>query len=185
MQKIYTLAREQISASMSELHTNLDFSLKETHWKPIEVENQLVVFEIHEKIGQLIQKEFSNFLSDQGRMSIYSQNGSLWKAEVQASGAESYFFARALFIALARIKSGTVNIKYLNCNLIEKYAVAAASRVIGNTSGIIIKAKDEKGLYTVIIPINGMRITFSHENVDMLCRGIGLQIRGCLISKKE
>ena len=181
MQKIYTYARNLINAIMVDLCTNQGFTTKETTWKTNRVEEKLVIFEVHNRIKDLFEKELS--YSEEKITVSYKCNEqhSTWEIIIEDAGAESYFFARMLFVALARIKSGIVDIKMRNCKLIEHYATAAAIRANISALGFNAEAKYENSIYTITFPVNGMVTTFSNENVDLLCRSIGLQLRDFLM----
>jgi hypothetical protein len=184
MQKIYTSAREMINAIMMELSLNHGFTTKEITWKTKDVQSHLVVLEIHERIKELLEKEMAIQLMPSG-ISFELNRDSIWEATIQGDGAESYYFARLFFVALARLTSGIADVKSLNCSIIEHYATSAAIKANISKLGFDAKASYSKKdkLYKINIPISGMTITFANSDIDLLCKGIGLQLRGCF--KKE
>ena len=177
--KIYTYARELINAVMNELLINQSFTAKEIGWKTTKVGLTMVVFEINQKIKELIEQELE---SQQECISFNLKNDSTWEAVVSCNGAESYFFARMLYIALARMTSGTVDIKSTNLSIIEQYATKAAIKARLSSFGFIAKANYRHGKYEITVPVNGIQITFADANPDILCKCIGSQLRDFLKS---
>jgi hypothetical protein len=186
MQKIYTYARNMIYSIMAELSTEHGFSEKETICKasPFESPSDPVIFEIHQKIKDLMETIAETQTAQEGMINFEKKSSFIHKAIVCANGVESYFFARMLYTAMAKLRSGIVNTKNLNCKLIERYAIQAIirktdQRNLENEMGLIIKAyfcNNEK-CYKVDIPFFGSNMTFSDANTDRLCRLIGQQIR--------
>jgi hypothetical protein len=169
-----------INAIMSELRINYHFTEKETLWSTIDVQSKLVIFKIHTRIKELIENEipFHKNLNHKG-MTFEENGNSLWHVTVMANGAESYYFARMLYSALARITSGIVDIENLNCEIIKHYTVrAVAKNKMSNPLGFIINPKlKSDGMYEVQAPMSGIFMKFSQEDPDILCKGIGLQLR--------
>jgi hypothetical protein len=186
MQKIYTYARNMIYAITAELSIKHDFLEKETVCKAglFDSPNDPVVFEIHQKIKELLETISDTPTAKEGTIDFEKKNDSIFKATVRAGGVESYFFARMLYTAMAKLRSGIVNTENLNCKLIETYAMQAIASKTNqgnpnNEMGLIIKAnfRSDKQCYEVDIPFFGSSMTFSDTNTDRLCRLIGQQIR--------
>lgn len=184
MQKIYTNARNLILAIMAELSANHEFAVAETAWKATKVEEELVVFEIHERIKELLEKVFLATRAQHGEpgvMEFANKQGSIWEVTVMANGAESYFFARMLFAVLMITHGRLINMTELNCAVIERHAISAATRLINVTEGFMPKTtySHRKKKYSITITVDGIVLTASNENPDMLCVWIGKQLRGC------
>lgn len=176
--KIFTSARILIMSIMAELSTKHGFSNQETSWKTLVVEEKLVVFEIHERIMNLLKKEAAILRVKKSKLSFCEKTNGFWEVTVTADEAESYFFSRLLFMALARIQSGTVNARSINLAIIERHTVQASMKIIGDVMGFVPKANFSAGQYRISVPIAGMTIEFHHKDIDILCKQIGLQLRG-------
>ncbi|MEI7891424.1 MAG: hypothetical protein WCI36_05690 [bacterium] len=172
---------------MSEFLNNHEFTPKQVHWKTKEVELQLVTFEVHESIKDLFHFEAEKQQPIETEISMEMKDKHIWEITISDGGTESYFFARMLFTALSRLKSGTVDLETLNCKLIEQYATSAAIRAKISALGFNARAKydDKKEMYSVTLPVNSMVMTFANQNIDLLCKCIGLQLRDFLRPIRE
>ena len=162
---------------MAELYFKQDFSTKEITWKTKNVQMRFVAFEMHQRIKELLKNEISLHNNDLQEISYNIENDSIWEIAIKGNGAESYFCVRMLFMALARIKSGTANIESLNRKIIEDYTNRAAVKAGISELGFDSKARYENELYKITVPIFGSEITFADRNPDILCKIIGSHLR--------
>lgn len=176
MPKIYTAPKNLIHAIMKVLRIGHGFTTKDTEWEPIKVDEQLVVFETSARIKELVKKEL--FPEIKKLITFEENKNSTWNIIVADDGTESFLFARILFIALARLNSGIVDIKIRNFEIIEYYVAKSVMREKISTLGFSTRVEYIKGKYQVTFPVNGMITTFADKNVDALCRGIDQKLRG-------
>lgn len=176
MLKIYTYARKMITSIFLEMFTIHGFSTPDITWKVLQVEEEIVVFKISDKIKQLMEAELPAI---KGGFISFKKNDGYWEATVSANGVESYFFARVLFAALARIKNGNLDLHAMNKSIIELYTRATFPNTKGTQLGMIIDVGQKRDRrYFMTIPIEGVDWTFYDKNVDVLCKDIGVKLRG-------
>ncbi|KKQ60863.1 MAG: hypothetical protein US82_C0027G0004 [Parcubacteria group bacterium GW2011_GWC1_38_22] len=165
-----------------ELYSIHDFTTEDTTWKVCEVEENLVIFRVSEKIKLMMEMEL---VENKTTCITFKKSDGAWNASVKANGVESYVFARILFAVLARIKCGSYEIKVLNETIIECYTRATFPKTKGTHLGLMLDIGRRRNVYYMTIPIDSVRWTFLDKNVDVLCRDIGIRLRGQIRCRPE
>lgn len=183
MKKIYTYASNLIKGILMELYSNHEFTTTEISWKVLDVCQEHVTFKISERIKDLMKEELSKSKFKEGNITFEKEHDH-WVAIVHANGVESYFFSRILFSVLSRIKCGTFNTNAMNKALIEYYTRATFPKTQGTQLGLILDIGKKDRTFFMTIPIEGVDWTFSDENIDVLCKNIGVKLRGKITCSK-
>lgn len=177
MKKIYSHPKSEIERIMKEL---LKYGLKthETEWKIIDVQDELVIFRIHQEIRLLMLKHIAKISFPHAKLSFSSRENDFWDVTVENNGAESYFFRRVLLSILKDFEGINMTPKQQNLEIIERAMEAAIRKTGRNPSDFpinIIEKKKGETEASIFIP-GAFKCTMPTDNVDIMAKKIGRDI---------
>jgi len=180
MEKIYGVASLLIKHYLGEMEEVMGLTPKEVSCKTTIVEDKLVIFLIHDRLKNLLEKQLALRKPRFAKVAYERKNKSHWLIMVEAGGAESFFFARQLQRILYRINCPEEKKRYdkKNQDFLREVVAEAVKRAKQNSGDFIPETGFEKKIYSVLVKINGVTFEFKNPSVDSLARNISQQIPG-------
>ncbi|EKD58706.1 MAG: hypothetical protein ACD_56C00065G0002 [uncultured bacterium] len=93
---IYSDAQKQIERCLSVFTSEHHFNSEETAYKVLLVENEKVIFQIHQKLKELVEQQYHILYGNDRKKVTFKKMGSFWKIIFETGGDESYIFANLL-----------------------------------------------------------------------------------------
>lgn len=180
MEKIYAVAALLIKRYLGEMSGVMGLMPRETVCKTTLVEDKLVIFLVHDRLKNLLEKQLALRKPRFARVAYERRNKDRWLIVVEAGGAESFFFARQLQRILYRISCPEEKKRYYkkNQDFLREVIAEAVKRSGQNPEDFIPETGFEKKTYSVLVKINGVTFEFKNTSVDSLARNISQQIPG-------
>lgn len=161
-QHIYNDAKEKIEKILEELKIEHYLTPPETNYKVLRVEDELVVFEIHKTLKELIQKQYNLKKPSRNKIKFKEKTSDTWELIFECDGVESHFFARILEVVLEKLNK-------------EKHdRINSGKQIIKESLEEVIKGFDgkntypnriwyKKGVYYMLVHANGAKIVFQNQ----------------------
>ena len=180
MQKIYKLAAILIKRYLNEMTLVLGLSPKEIVCRTTLVEDEKVIFFVHERLKILLEKQLAMRKPRFAKVAYKRRNENHWLIVVEAGGAESFFFARQLQRILYGFNCPEKKKRYDKKNQdFLREVVAQTVKKVGQTpDNCISETGFEKKTYSVLVKINGVSFEFKNASVDLLARYISQHFPG-------
>lgn len=182
-QKIYTLAGIRIMEILKDMQDSQILNEIQCSCEVLEVEEERVVFEIHNELKVLIERYYPKIKASRHLISceLNPAKPDFWKIDIQANEVESFFFARLLSLILTAIKKDKkkrmslidFNLKtirwYINATILDANKDPAKCKIAA-------RYRKKKREYFAFINMHGSKIEVSDIDVDKLTRTISFYL---------
>jgi len=183
---IFTFAREAINYLAARIVGIHGFGSIEGKWRVTSVissnipEENEVKFVTSRSIQDLVKEQYKLYSPDgngelMNFVPIKGPDGE-WEITVQASGVESYYFARMLFMGVNKLSRKVFTQEHLDRKLINMYLEYARPKSIGLPRKI--KIKPNGTAYSLSCVTEKGSWQRSWNNIDFLCAFIGQNFKG-------
>ncbi|KKQ50282.1 MAG: hypothetical protein US70_C0038G0002 [Parcubacteria group bacterium GW2011_GWD2_38_11] len=175
--KMYADAQEKIEKILSEMKTEHSYSLAETFYKIIRVEEELLILEIHNALKELVQEQYNLVGSGHNEIKFIKKEDNQWELIIESGGVESHFFARLLEMVSKKLNEG------------KNDRINEGKEVIKSTFEKVMLEVDlsrkyptriwyKKGMYYILIRTNGTKLTFQNKYPKRLAEEIKDKLPG-------
>lgn len=180
MQKMYSAAAALIKCYLGEMREKMGLTPRETVCKTTLVEDKLVIFLVHDRLKNLLEKQLTIRKPRFAKVTYERKNRNRWFIAIEADGGESFFFARQLQRILYRINSPEEKKRYdkKNQDFLREVVAETVKKANQDPADFIPETYFEKKIYHLLIRINGVAFEFKNASVDLLARNISQQIPG-------
>ena len=162
--KIYADARRKIDGILKELLAEHCLVAAEIAYSVTKVEEELVVFKVHEKLKELIKEQYTLVGSGHNDIQFVEEPARKWSLIIRAGGVESHFFARLLEVVLKKLNEEKKEHVYTTKEIIRA-SINETLQKIHNGDKCQNRVWYKKGVYYAIVWIEGIEVKFqNHKN---------------------